>query len=111
MVSVLLSIIMLFMFILAILLSALILFQDNKGGLTGALGSPGAESALGAKATEKVSRLTGYFVAAFLLLCLVAAVIKAQQRVTITRDAAAPAPIEKLDPGKAGAEDTADVEQ
>jgi len=80
MLGVLLSIIVALMFVIALILILLILFQDNKGGLTGALGTPGAESALGAKATEKISKLTAYFVAAFLLLSLLAGIIQVRQR-------------------------------
>jgi len=80
MIGVLIGIVVFLMLAIAVLLTLLILFQDNKGGLTGALGAPGAESALGAKATERISRLTAYFAAAFMVLALVAAVLKAQER-------------------------------
>jgi len=80
MLGVLLSIVIFLMLIIALIIVLLVLFQDNKGGLTGALGSPGAESALGAKATEKISKLTAYFVTAFMTLTLVAAVIQIKRQ-------------------------------
>jgi len=104
MIGVLIGIIVALMFILAILLSVLILFQDNKGGLTGALGTAGAESALGSRATERISRMTAYFVAVFMVLCLVVAVLKNQQRVVLPRKSLEPAPVESMAPEKGKAE-------
>jgi protein translocase SecG subunit len=105
MISVLVGIVVALMFILSILLSVLILFQDNKGGLTGALGTAGAESALGGRATERISRMTGYFVAAFMILCLVVAVLKNQQKVVLPGKSLEPAPIQgEMAPQKGEAE-------
>ena len=104
MINALIGIIVVLMFLLAIFLSVLILFQDNKGGLTGALGTAGAETALGARGTERISRLTAYFVAAFLVMCLVVAVLKNQQRVVLPQKSLEPAPVENVAPEKGEAE-------
>ena len=52
-----------------ILLTVVVLFQDNRsGGLAGALGGGVPDSAFGARTAEKMSRLTIYLAVGFFVL-------------------------------------------
>ena len=56
-----------------VLLTLVVLFQENRsGGLAGALGGGTPDSAFGARTAEKMSRLTLYLAVAFFVLVILA---------------------------------------
>ncbi len=58
-----------------LLLTVVVLFQDNRsGGLAGALGGGVPDSAFGAHTAEKMSRLTMYLAIAFFVLVILVGV-------------------------------------
>jgi preprotein translocase subunit SecG len=61
------------MIAMAIVMILLVLVQRGKGGgLAGALGGSGGQSALGSRAGDKMTRITMYVAGTWMLLCIVA---------------------------------------
>ncbi len=70
MVHVLLNVLCIILLLLAIFLILLILIQRGKGGgLAGAFGGMGGQSAFGTKAGDAFTRITIYVASVWLLLC------------------------------------------
>lgn len=69
--------------LLAIFLILLILVQRGRGGgLVGALGGPGGQSAFGAKAGDVFTRITTVVALLWILLCVVATMYYSRARQT-----------------------------
>jgi len=65
----LIALLMFALFLVCVLMTVIILFQDNKaGGLAGALGGGAPDSPFGARAGERLSRWTLYLCIAFFVL-------------------------------------------
>jgi preprotein translocase subunit SecG len=70
----------LLMFLTAIFLILLILVQRGRGGgLTGALGGMGGQSAFGTKAGDLFTRITMFVAAFWILLCIAAILVLNRQ--------------------------------
>lgn len=68
------------MFLTAVLLILLILVQRGRGGgLTGALGGMGGQSAFGTKAGDLFTRITMFLAAFWILLCIAAILVLNKQ--------------------------------
>lgn len=64
------TLLMLLMFLVAVFLILLVLVQRGKGGgLVGALGGPGGQSAFGAKASDVFTRFTIWVAVFWIVLC------------------------------------------
>ena len=69
--SFLVGLLMVVLFLVCLLLTVVILFQDNKaGGLAGALGGGAPDSPFGARASERLTRWTLYLGVAFFVLVI-----------------------------------------
>lgn len=65
----LIGLLMVALFVVCVLVTVVVLFQDNKaGGLAGALGGGAPDSPFGARAGERLSRWTLYLCIAFFVL-------------------------------------------
>jgi preprotein translocase subunit SecG len=68
------------MFLTAVLLILLILVQRGRGGgLTGALGGMGGQSAFGTKAGDLFTRITMFLAAFWIVLCIAAILVLNRQ--------------------------------
>ena len=89
--SFLIGLLMVILFQVCVLLTVVILFQDNKaGGLAGALGGGAADSPFGARGGERLTRWTLYLgVAFFVLVIALGVATKFKETPAVGRDAPA----------------------
>ena len=97
----------------ALFLILLVLVQRGRGGgLAGALGGMGGQSAFGAKAGDVFTKITIGVAAFWILLCIVAVNVLGRQQSLLSGDLGGAAPItvdESLD-GDGGSEAAGDIE-
>lgn len=102
------------MFATALFLIMLVLVQRGRGGgLAGALGGMGGQSAFGAKAGDTFTKITIYVSTFWILLCMVAVVVMNRQHgqlgpaePEISGSGAATAPVDGAGETEGGAADT-----
>ena len=88
----LIGLLMFALFVVCVLTTVVVLFQDNKaGGLAGALGGGASDSPFGARAGERLSRWTLYLcIAFFVLIFALGAANKIRDRSAMGAQRAAP---------------------
>ena len=91
------TLLMVLLFLTALFLILLVLVQRGKGGgLAGAFGGMGGQSAFGTKAGDTFTKITVVVATLWIVLCVVSVLVlnKSQKRVNINKAPEARAPLE-----------------